>query len=238
MAEIAPRPDARTLVRKEPGAGTLLSPPAPSLPLPEIPMTSSSGAGPAPTPMAVHRPVIEPTARARYRIQFTVGQETHDKLRRLQALLRREIPDGDAGEIVTRALDLLLDNVERTKLASVAQPRPEPPAEHQPRTAIRFETDEDIRTPPRPSRYIPREVRRAVWRRDGGQGAFVATTGRRCSETAFLELHHVRAYAKGGPATVTNLSLRCRRHNQYEAEILFGPRPARAYAGEGTSPSP
>jgi hypothetical protein len=25
------------------------------------------------------------------------------------------------------------------------------------------------------------------------------------------------------PATVENISLRCRRHNQYEAELVFGP---------------
>jgi hypothetical protein len=26
-----------------------------------------------------------------------------------------------------------------------------------------------------------------------------------------------------GPATVANISLRCRRHNAYEAELVFGP---------------
>ncbi|PYQ38208.1 MAG: hypothetical protein DMF77_24680 [Acidobacteria bacterium] len=31
-------------------------------------------------------------------------------------------------------------------------------------------------------------------------------------------------YALGGLATVENISLRCRRHNQYEAELVFGPR--------------
>jgi hypothetical protein len=40
----------------------------------------------------------------------------------------------------------------------------------------------------------------------------------------FLEFHHVRAYAMQGPATVQNISLRCWRHNQYEAELTFGPR--------------
>jgi hypothetical protein len=26
-----------------------------------------------------------------------------------------------------------------------------------------------------------------------------------------------------GPPTVANISLRCSRHNQYEAELIFGP---------------
>jgi hypothetical protein len=36
-----------------------------------------------------------------------------------------------------------------------------------------------------------------------------------------LEIHHVEAFARGGPAT-SNLTLRCRAHNQYEAEREFG----------------
>ncbi len=29
-------------------------------------------------------------------------------------------------------------------------------------------------------------------------------------------------YAAGGPATATNIQLRCRAHNVYEAELFFG----------------
>jgi 5-methylcytosine-specific restriction endonuclease McrA len=74
------------------------------------------------------------------------------------------------------------------------------------------------------SRDVPQAVRRAVWRRDGGQCGYVSTEGRRCTERTFLEFHHQRAYSKGGLATVDNIALRCRRHNQYEAEVEFGPR--------------
>src|SRR5689334_9899547 len=60
-------------------------------------------------PQPTRRPVIENTSPDRYRVQFTIGKESHDRLRKLQALLRREIPDGDAGAIVERALVLLLE---------------------------------------------------------------------------------------------------------------------------------
>jgi len=60
--------------------------------------------------------------------------------------------------------------------------------------------------------------------RDGGQSSFVSAGARRCIERNFLELHHIHPYALEGPATVGNISLRCRRHNQYEAELIFGPR--------------
>jgi hypothetical protein len=37
-----------------------------------------------------------------------------------------------------------------------------------------------------------------------------------------LEVHHRRAYALGGSATLDNLELRCRAHNTLAAEEDFG----------------
>ena len=85
-----------------------------------------------------------------------------------------------------------------------------------------------LRTPIVESRHVARAVKRAAWRRDGGQCAYVASTGRRCTERVFLEFHHVQAYARRGEGTVGNISLRCRGHDQYEAELVFGPRRASA----------
>ena len=67
------------------------------------------------------------------------------------------------------------------------------------------------------------EARRQVWSRDEGRCAFRSGT-RRCSETAWLEFHHVTPYADGGLATTENIELRCRAHNQYEASLLFAER--------------
>lgn len=39
---------------------------------------------------------------------------------------------------------------------------------------------------------------------------------------AFLEYHHVVPFAAGGETSAKNLELRCRGHNQYEAEKYFG----------------
>jgi hypothetical protein len=181
-----------------------------------VPFAAANTITPSPSILpATPRPIVQPLAPERYRVQFTIGQETHEKLRLLQALLRREIPDGDPAAIFDRALTVLLEKVEKTKLAAAVKPGPSRP--------IRPGTDRAVRTPGLGSRHIPREVQRAVWKRDAGQCAFVATTGRRCTESAFLEFHHVQAYAKRGPATVENISLRCWRHNQYEAELVFGP---------------
>jgi hypothetical protein len=60
-----------------------------------------------------------------------------------------------------------------------------------------------------------------VWKRDGGQCAF-SGKGRRCTERRYLEWHHLQPHSYKGPATVDNISLRCRAHNVYESELVFG----------------
>jgi hypothetical protein len=93
-----------------------------------------------------------------------------------------------------------------------------------PKPVIRPGADNDPGLPRREpaSRHIPSDVKRAVWWRDAGQCAFVSDAGLRCSERTFLELHHIHPFALDGPTTIGTISLRCRRHNQYEAELVFG----------------
>ena len=144
--------------------------------------------------------------------------------------MRREIPDGDVAVIFEQAVDLMLEKVEKAKMGAKARRRPTASAgvvREAYENRIRLRTDdpgeggEDSRPP---SRHIPSAVKRAVWYRDGAQCAFVSADGRRCTECAFLELHHIQPYALGGPPSVGNIALRCRRHNAYEAELVFGPR--------------
>ena len=219
VAELAPRPDVPSSIRKVP------TPAPPAVTAVPAPLTVANAvaavlAEPASPAIAVpvlttRRPVIETTSPDRYRVQFTIGKESHDMLRRLQDLLRREIPNGDPGAIVERALALLLEKVERAKIGVTTRPRPPRP--------IRSGTDSPGKGSPS-ARDVPSHVQRAVSRRDGGQCGFIGKSGRRCSERTFLEFHHIVPYALGGQATVENISLRCRRHNQYEAEVAFGGR--------------
>jgi 5-methylcytosine-specific restriction endonuclease McrA len=247
VARLSPRPDVAASVRRLPARAQTVQGAAPSGPLasviaiehdhgsgtglavepeddgdlptpsardprgsssPDVAALDSRGLSPSEIPVAAperptHRPAITPLAPERYRVQFTIGAATHEKLRRAQEFLRREIPDGDPGAIFDRALTLLLEEVTRKKLAAAEKPR----------------QARGMRTR---SRHIPARVRRAVWQRDGGRCAFVAAHGRRCTERVFLEFHHREPYAFGGEATVANVSLRCRSHNVYEAQLAFG----------------
>ena len=205
--------------------------------------TSPNPSRPGPAPLAARaRPIVRASSPHRYRVQFTIGQETYDKLRWVQAMLRREIPGGDPAVIFDRALDRLREDIERTKLGKTKSRRRVEDTAARPSAAaasaagayeirIRPGTDKATRNGDdtmgrreERSRHIPNAVKRAVWWRDGGQRAFVSADGRRCGERAFLELHHIQPYALDGPPTAGNIRLRCRRHNQYEADMVFGPR--------------
>jgi hypothetical protein len=199
------------------------------------------------------RPIVQALSPQRYRMQFTIGQDTRDRLRRVQALLRRRIPDGDPAAIFDRALHLL-EEVEMKKHGFAASPkrlRNKPGGNYENR--IRPGTDDAKPDAAKPStepsheaaegraaetrsRHIPATVKRAVWWRDAGQCAFVAAAGQRCTQCTFLELHHIQPYALGGAATISNLSLRCKRHNQYEGEVVFGTRSPSKPAQDGCKP--
>jgi 5-methylcytosine-specific restriction endonuclease McrA len=149
------------------------------------------------------RPKVAPLSPQRFALQLTMGQSLHDKLRHAQALLSHQIPSGDVTQVLERALDLLIGRLEKRKFAATARPQ-------------------DRRRGATSRRCIPAQVRRAVWERDQGQCTFVGETGHRCAERRFLEFDHIDPVARGGEATVERMRLRCRAHNQYEAECTFG----------------
>jgi len=135
----------------------------------------------------------------------TVDGETVALLRRAQDLGRHALPDGDEAQILKRALTAYVRDFEKGKFAATKRPRAS--------TSARDGA----------SRDVPAHVQRAVWARDDGQCAFVGAGGRRCDATTFLEFHHLSPYIASGEATVENVALRCRAHNQYEADLFFAP---------------
>jgi len=219
VAEIRPQPAVATTVRKLPVPRSAAPADSIAVAAEGASANANAEASPAEQPaesiqlvghagvnaQASTRPAaIKPLAPDIYKVQFTLSSAGYQQLRRAQDLLRHTIPNGDAGVILERALGLLVAQLEKNKLAATKRPRParESPA-------------------PTRSRHIAAAVKRDVWRRDGGRCAFVGTHGR-CAERGFLELHHVIPFADGGMATVGNIQLRCRAHNQHEADLWDG----------------
>jgi hypothetical protein len=66
----------------------------------------------------------------------------------------------------------------------------------------------------RKTRTIPPAIRRALLARDSGC-QFPGCTARRCDG------HHIRHWADGGPTTLHNLALLCRRHHRAVHEEGF-----------------
>jgi 5-methylcytosine-specific restriction endonuclease McrA len=157
-----------------------------------------------PPPVRTTSARVMPLSSGRYLFKTTIGQSAHDKLRRLQNLLGLQVPSGDVAQVLERAFDALLEKLEKAKHAATDRPRGRSPR------------------PSADPRHIPAEVKRQVWGRDGGRCTYVGQSGERCAADKFLEFDHVLEVARGGTATVDNLRLLCRTHNQHMAERSFG----------------
>jgi hypothetical protein len=222
VAELAPRPDARSVVRKLPPPVQLrpdgvegVTPPAtqdrvrPNPPLPAAPPMAASG--PPRTP-----PSIQPLAPARYKVQFTASAALCRKIERLKTLMGSSIPDGDLATIIEDAVTEKLARLEARRFAQTMAPR---------------KSLEKTSTSPK-SRYVLAAVRRAVFERDGGRCAFADEQGRRCPARGRLEFHHRLPFAYGGEHDPENLALMCRAHNAYLAEVDYGRERVRGRQGE------
>jgi hypothetical protein len=174
----------------------------PSPPLASAPIeTPSVVTAPAAMPSVVA--TVAPLSPDRYKLQVTIGGETLEKLRLAQDMLGHALPTGDEAAVLDRALTALLVDLAKKRFADTPRPRAS-------RGTKRG--------------AISAAVKRAVWVRDLGCCAFVGKGGHRCNERRFIQFHHIDPKALGGEATVDQISLRCRRHNDYEGSLYFGRR--------------
>jgi 5-methylcytosine-specific restriction endonuclease McrA len=148
------------------------------------------------------RTKVAPIAPERYSLQVMISGATREKLRRAQELLGHAVPGGNVEQVLERALDTLIVQLEKRKFGTTDQPRK-----------------------PRPGgtrRAIPGQIRRLVYQRDAGRCAALKQDGERCGSTTRLEFDHIVPVARGGRSTVENLRLVCRAHNRFAAEQAFG----------------
>ncbi len=154
---------------------------APDAPLRMEPVSSQAAS------QAASQTRVVPSSPGRFTLQLTMGQVTHDLLREAQGLLGHAVPSGDVEAVLQRALRGMVDGLRKQKFADCVRSRP-----------MRGSTNR---------RYIPAEVQRTVWRRDGGQCTFVSDTGRRCEERTRVAIRPRgpgrarRAVDRGQPAT-------------------------------------
>ncbi len=158
---------------------------------------------PVTTPPPSRIPTLRPISAQQHVLRITVDGAFVDDLERLKALLSHTVPDGNTVTVLHTAIRRAITACEKQRRGSDRpRPRKMPP-------------------PPR-GRAIPTEVRREVWQRDGASCAYVSAAGTRCGSTHQLEFHHVEPAGRNGPPTVANISLRCRPHNSYAADLDYG----------------
>jgi len=155
-------------------------------------------------PEQVPEPAAQPPADLleHFRLHVTIEGATYDKLRRAQQLLGHSVPSGQVAAVLDRALDVLIEQLEKRKFAATARTRR--PTKASPN-----------------QRHIPAHVRRQVRERDKGC-TFPKPNGEKCGSRHRLEYDHVIPFSEGGEATVENIRLRCSTHNQLEAERRLG----------------
>jgi len=142
---------------------------------------------------------VAPIADQRFNLQVTIEGATYEMLRHAQDLLGQR---SDVATVIDRALDALIVQLEKRKFAATDKPR-------RPRKATK-------------ARTIPAHVRRSVRKDEQPRCVFVGEDGHRCTATRFLEYDHIVPVAHGGEATVGQVRLLCRTHNQLEAERVLG----------------
>ncbi len=220
LADRQPRPDVPASVRRVP-APARPARPAAVAPAPPTSASQTDVPAPAPAGQAPPRARSAPLGCERYHVQFTADRALHAQLQELRALMRHQVPDGDLGAILARAVGLLLKHVRKQKCGETAAPQ-----------AAKPETSGAAR----PSRHIPAAIRRAVWKRDGGRCSYVSANGRRCGAREFLEFDHAEAWARHRSHSAEGITLRCRGHNQQRARRDFGERHMARYGSRGGEP--
>jgi 5-methylcytosine-specific restriction endonuclease McrA len=153
----------------------------------------------APEPVKQQRTRLKPLSSDRCELHATVSMHLSDQIAYAQALSDRPI---DVPQMLERAMDDYVAKLERRKFGR----------------CVRSGPTRGSKNP----RYVPSDVRRRVFDRDGGQCTFVSAAGRRCGSRSRLEFDHVEPLARGGKSTASNLRLCCRAHNQYLAECELG----------------
>ncbi len=155
---------------------------------------------------AALRSIAKPTASDRVTLQLTISRAAYEQLQYAQSLMSHVAPSGDLAAVIERGAEALVTRLEKQRFAATGRPRARAGA------------------PSDDPRYLPAHVRRAVWERDGGRCTFVGDGGHRCESRTLLEFDHIVPVARDGAATLQNLRLRCRGHNQLDAERVFGER--------------
>jgi hypothetical protein len=159
--------------------------------------------------------VVEPKTAEESRVHITVPRSLLRKLEAARDALSHSHPGASEAEILEAGLDLLLARAAKRR-GIVENPRKKRPSD-----APAPEPVTSPSTEPR-SRYVPADVRRAIWKRDQGKCQWPVDGGGICGATYQVELDHIEGFALGAETTIEACRLLCRPHQDLSARRLYG----------------
>jgi|GEM_PF-596775 len=182
----------------------------------------------AENPVLIERPSLKPSSATRFTLHTGVSEEIHTDIENALEILSRSSKTS-LEDAVGLAFKVLLDKIaplrktarqrKRKESASLAVTSTAAEAKSQGAAANEIAVQE---SPPVPSpspvsnkRYIPAEMKRRIYRRDGGQCRHLNPDGQRCSQRSFLDIHHIHPLSEGGATTLDNLVTVCSGHHAH-----------------------
>jgi hypothetical protein len=147
-----------------------------------------------------------------HRLHVSMSKRTVELRERAKELMTGK----DDDEILQKAFEVLLDQIDPLRRASRRAARKAKPAAKKPTELSTLKVPQP--KPRRPTRAVSDQ---ACVEADG-QCTYIARDGTRCTSRTFLQDEHHQPFALGGDSAIDNISKLCAAHNALRARQVFG----------------
>lgn len=142
-------------------------------------------------------------------IQITANKRILEKIEYLKSLISHENLSPSYEDLLSLSVDAAIEKVEKKKGICAPALKKATPT----KTNSNNTSDSTHSFAVKNSRYVPRNVKRFVLGRSQNQCEHVHSNGERCASKFQTQFDHIQAYSKGGKATLHNMQMLCRVHN-------------------------
>ena len=162
--------------------------------------------------------------------QFTANKKLHKNIERLKNLTSHQNPEGKLETLFEKITEIALEKLDPIRREDRRAKREQKVSRSSgkasgmgPKKAqCRGERINPSLSTLKVDRYISKKLKDQVWVRDQGRCQYKnRKTGKICGAKALLELDHKYPFSLGGEHSEENLQLRCRAHNQFQAQKLM-----------------
>src|SRR3984957_3846800 len=141
-------------------------------------------------------------------LKVVLERKTMEKLERIKELLSHQDSKMKTADLIDKLADQMLSKIDPEKKKGKntnSANNPKSPA------------------PAQVKRYIPVQVKKAVWQRDEGKCSYIdSVTKKRCGSRFKVQFDHIHPHSMGGLNSRDNLRLYCQAHNLLHATQIFG----------------